>query len=101
MREAGLINHWTEEFKADTHQCTQKKRNNKILPEDHKPLTIRSLSGAFAVLTMGILLAFMVFLGECYIKRNLIKIGPNSKRRNQIVPKNRPYGAFLVKTLNL
>ena len=68
MREAGLVDHWIKNFRADAHQCVKNKRNSKIEKDDINPLTLRGLTGAFIVLLTGIFLAFVAFIGERILK---------------------------------
>jgi len=81
MREAGLVDHWIKEFRAKAHQCVKNKRNSKIEKDDINPLTLRGLTGAFIVLLAGVVLAFVVFIGE-----RISKVVINYKRaQNAIV----------------
>ena len=68
MREAGLVDHWIKEFRADAHQCVQKRKTSEIQPDDMSPLTLFAFTGAFATLLMGVLLSLIVFATEYVFK---------------------------------
>ena len=63
MREAGLINHWYKIETPDVHQCINKQETGHHL-DDGASLTLKGLSGAFAVLLTGIVSALLIFMCE-------------------------------------
>ena len=80
MREAGLVDHWIKEFRADAHQCVKNKRNSKIEKDDINPLTLRGLTAAFIVFLTGICLALVALIGECILKAMV-----NYKRAENVI----------------
>lgn len=63
MREHGLINHWYKIETPDVHQCVNNQETEHHL-DDGAPLTLKGLSGAFAVLLAGIVPALLIFMCE-------------------------------------
>lgn len=80
MREAGLVNQWIKEYRADANQCVKNKRNSKIEKDDMSPLTLRGLTGAFVVLIAGTTLALIAFAAEC-----ILNIASNYKRAQNVL----------------
>ncbi len=80
MREAGLVNQWIKEYRADAHHCVKNKRNSKIEKDDISPLTLRGLTGAFVVLIAGTTLALIAFAAEC-----ILNIAINCKRAHYVL----------------
>lgn len=66
MRQAGLVVHWLKMFRADAGRCVAKaKEITSFSPEtSFAPLTLTNLHGAFVVLAVGYLAAFLVFIAE-------------------------------------
>ena len=63
----GLIFKWQSEFEADTKPCYDSNGNNNRLAKEKASLarlSLANLGGAFAVLSVGILISALVFLVE-------------------------------------
>ena len=68
----GLIFKWQSEFEADTKPCYDSNGNNNRLAKEKTKhskaslarLSLSNLGGAFAVLSVGILISALVFLVE-------------------------------------
>lgn len=59
MREKGLLDEWASRSQPNARQCLVK--NNKHIV---KNLSLKDISGAFVVLSFGIFVSFLVFIGE-------------------------------------
>ena len=66
MDAAGLIDNWWKRVSANSTYCLNKleRETNEKKTNDHKPLTLKSLSGAFVLLGAGYALAITAFLFE-------------------------------------
>ena len=60
LREYGLLSKWQKNYSPDIHQC----RDTKSSTDDFKPLELTRLMGAFAVLFIGYVVAFVVLIGQ-------------------------------------
>ncbi|XP_059352708.1 glutamate receptor ionotropic, kainate 2-like isoform X1 [Daphnia carinata] len=67
LQERGLINYWDLWFRPMPVQCTENFKFSGLQSsrrENHPPLSLKNLTGAFLVLLVGISLAFLAFLCE-------------------------------------
>ena len=66
MDENGLFDFWWKQFSANPTYCFNKiqQQINQKGRKDKKPLTLKSLSGAFLVLGIGYALAIVAFIVE-------------------------------------
>lgn len=68
MRDYGLIEFWTQWYQPDVRQCLVKA--DKILSrqqhssDDPPRLSLKNLTGAFAILIGGTILSLLVFIVE-------------------------------------
>ena len=67
MREGGLIDQWLKIFRADAGHCVGKAKEITSFSSDTSfaPLTVKNLNGAFFILGVGYLAAFLIFICEC------------------------------------
>lgn len=81
MFERGLMNHWMHVYQPDVHKCVgewnklvQRKRNDdSSLP----PLSLKNMTGAFAVLFFGCASSLIIFIGEIvcsHCKKRSLKV---------------------------
>lgn len=66
MREAGLLNHWIKQVRPDVRRCLSKaKEKYHSSPEtEFAALSLKNLKGAFIILGIGYVAAFLAFIGE-------------------------------------
>jgi hypothetical protein len=79
MGEAGLLSIWQQGASAEATYCVRKiqqEMNDQIRKGEKKRLSINDLSGAFAVLSFGYLLAIVTFSVENGFDRILFKHRP-------------------------
>ena len=62
VREAGFIPKWIKENTADPRQCTDK--SNKNDGSDIAPLSLKNLTGAFIVISIGYVASIIILLLE-------------------------------------
>ena len=60
MNEVGLIKFWTDQFVPKADKCI----NKNIQDDPRTRLSMGHLSGAFAILLVGYVMALIVFIGE-------------------------------------
>ncbi len=63
MREFGLLPYWYKNETPNVNQCMNNQESGHHL-DDGSSLTLKGLSGAFAVLFTGIALSFLIFICE-------------------------------------
>jgi hypothetical protein len=62
MNQFGLIEHWIASYQAMPHQCLAQAAKKR---RDETPrLSLKNLTGAFAVLVIGYVISFLVFVFE-------------------------------------
>ena len=74
MDETGLLPRWQQGTSVDGNYCIQKiqrEMNEHFKSGDKKRLTLKDLSGAFAVLSAGYAIGLTVFIIEIYYGRIL------------------------------
>ncbi|EFX82391.1 hypothetical protein DAPPUDRAFT_316802 [Daphnia pulex] len=86
LQEIGLVNFWDTWFRPMPPQCTGEpqtgKKSNKL-----SPLSLKNLTGAFVVLSVGLSLSLLAFLGEKIVsRREQFRIRKDNKMRQ--VPNN-------------
>ncbi|XP_032789947.2 LOW QUALITY PROTEIN: glutamate receptor ionotropic, kainate 2 [Daphnia magna] len=67
LQESGLVNHWDLWFRPMPVQCMENFKSSRLKSsrsEKHLPLSLKNLTGAFLVLSVGISVAFLAFLCE-------------------------------------
>ncbi|EFX82390.1 hypothetical protein DAPPUDRAFT_316803 [Daphnia pulex] len=68
LQEIGLVNYWDTWFRPMPPQCTGKPQSgNKT--QKLSPLTLKNVTGAFLVLSVGFSLSLLAFLGEKIVSR--------------------------------
>lgn len=67
MREGGLIDQWLKIYRADAGRCISKAKEITSFSSDTSfaPLSVKNLNGAFFILGVGYLAAFIIFICEC------------------------------------
>lgn len=69
MIDAGIIDKLHKDFVFDVTYLENIRNQHKITPSQQIVLTVDHLSGAFTVLFLGLLLSFLILLGEYMISR--------------------------------
>jgi hypothetical protein len=72
LRETGLISYWEKNFQADPRPClndNSQRRRGRDKSATPTRLSLKNLSGAFVILVVGYLIAFLVFLNEIIVFR--------------------------------
>ena len=88
LETAGLLQSWKNQFIADPYHCLNKierETNDKSMNGKKKPLTLKSLSGAFLVLGIGCAFAIAAFIAQ--IVHHRIKIRNSNKIKKIVVKK--------------
>ena len=73
MRESGLLKYWYKQGLPDVHQCIRYRKQKEIMLADILSLSLKGLTGAFIVIILGSIAAFLVFLGERIVWWSLIR----------------------------
>lgn len=70
-REAGIFLHWSGDFKTseDRGMDTFFETGYREETAQPEPLTVENVSGALAILTVGLALSTIVFVLECFIDK--------------------------------
>jgi hypothetical protein len=66
MQEAGLVSYWYKQGLADARNCIHPKKKG-IEEEGLSALTLKGLTGAFFVIILGSVMAFLLLLGELLV----------------------------------
>ena len=79
LSQSGLSDYWEILFRPMPRQCQGKIRSGYKSPDNkkHPPLSLKNLTGAFAVLLIGFSLSFLAFLVEQIISMS-------GRRRRQL-----------------
>lgn len=66
LLQSGLIDYWDTWFRPMPPQCKGKIKNGYTPPNNnkHPPLSLKNLTGAFIVLSVGLSLSLLAFLCE-------------------------------------
>jgi hypothetical protein len=67
MLDYGLLDIWAQRYQADVRKCQDKAdKMMQLKPSSDGPprLSLKNLTGAFAILIVGYLLAFFIFISE-------------------------------------
>ncbi|EFX82126.1 hypothetical protein DAPPUDRAFT_241224 [Daphnia pulex] len=66
LQQSGLIDYWDLWFRPMPRQCQGKVKNGYKSTDNnqHRPLSLKNLTGAFIVLTVGISLSLLAFICE-------------------------------------
>lgn len=76
LQQTGIIDHWDSWFRPMPRQCLANiKKGAKKLETKHSAISLKNLTGAFVVLSIGFSLSFLAFLVELIIsmaKRNVL-----------------------------
>jgi hypothetical protein len=81
LQENGLVNFWDTWFRPMPPQCTGKPQTgNKT--KKLSPLSLKNLTGAFVVLSVGLSLSLLAFLGEKIVSiREQFRLRKDNKLR--------------------
>ena len=108
MRELGLLRYWMRQYtiKADLHvsRCTSIIHSKETEPEkqlDRKPLTLGSLSSAFLLLFIGLVMAKLAFVFEIIKFRNSVTRKVATKMEQEIAEQSTEGEHVIVSSPNL
>ncbi|XP_046449207.1 ionotropic receptor 93a-like [Daphnia pulex] len=76
LLQTGMIDHWDSWFRPMPRQCKANvKKGDKKRETKHMPISLKNLTGAFLVLSVGLSISFLAFLVEqiisMIVKRNV------------------------------
>ena len=86
MAETGLLANWTRRYVSDSGPCykrNKKRTSSSSKFKEHKParMTLTNLSGAFVLLSVGIVASIFVFIGELIMFRYVNRVVVVNKKK--------------------
>jgi hypothetical protein len=65
LLQTGIIDHWDSWFRPMPRQCMANvKKGYKKRESEHRPISLKNLTGAFIILLIGFSVSFLAFLVE-------------------------------------